>query len=572
MTVDSIERVASQQAEWKALSVCSKMELLQEIKSNLSAMNMDDIVQLLGIPEATMMGFAPNSTDEGHMEACQAGFMYALVVGGVVGKLLAAYQCAAGVTPKHKQPKLESVQNSSGRVTVQTIPVLAEDKYGLMAKSSAEVWLTPGADFVEGDAFDLDSFQNDATGCRVVLAAGNHCFLSAVDCLHGLFYCNQTVFLKHHPVRNHQRSQAIVSHAAVTHVHLTGGKATHDAIVWGGKQRDVPVLKANMTSELGCVTPWIVAPQAWTDAQMDHQVKQLFAALYSNAGANCNSPKVVILTKKWPQAAEFVRKLCEEMKNNPLPVAYYPGSKERWTAFRQAYPEAVELGDDSVKTIGQRGLADSTVVLPWLLMNGTQVDLTTEKGRQAAVSEYAFRHEPFAPIVTIAYTDDLPTSVQLANDYLFGSLSCTVVAPETTPDVEQAIADLKYGTIAVNVWSAIGYLATGCTWGAFPGDRLEAVESGIGQIQNCFFIPGVEKSVMRTPMVDAAHPMRKSNVVAAKEFTAIGNFLLQPGVANFANLLAVSLVGVELPKVKPSTLFGIAFVAVGVATHKLWMP
>jgi hypothetical protein len=36
--------------------------------------------------------------------------------------------------------------------------------------------------------------------------------------------------------------------------------------------------------------------------------------------------------------------------------------------------------------------------------------------------------------------------------------------------------------------------------------------------------------------------------------------------------LAVSLLGVELPKVKPSTLVGIAVVAVGVATHKLWMP
>jgi hypothetical protein len=332
------------------------------------------------------------------------------------------------------------------------------------------------------------------------------------------------------------------------------------------------VLKANMTSELGCVTPWIVAPQVWSETQMDHQVKQLFAALYSNAGCNCNSPKAVILTKEWPQAADFVRKLCQEMKSHPLPVAYYPGSKERWTAFRQAYPDAVEVGDDSIKTTSQRGLVDSAVVLPWLLIDGTQVDLTTETGRKSAATEYAFRNEPFAPVVTIAYTDDLPAAVQLANDYLFGSLSCTVVAPETTPDVEQAIADLKYGTIAVNVWSGIGYVATGCTWGAFPGDRLEAVESGIGQIQNCFFIPGIEKSVMRTPMVDAAHPLRKKDAAAAKEFTAIGNFVLQPGVTNFANLLAVSLLGVELPKVKPSTLVGIAVVAVGVATHKLWMP
>jgi hypothetical protein len=54
MSIDSIKHVASKQAEWKALSV-RKMELLQEIKSNLSALNMEDKMQLLGIP-ATMMG------------------------------------------------------------------------------------------------------------------------------------------------------------------------------------------------------------------------------------------------------------------------------------------------------------------------------------------------------------------------------------------------------------------------------------------------------------------------------------------------------------------------------------
>ena len=49
------------------------------------------------------------------------------------------------------------------------------------------------------------------------------------------------------------------------------------------------------------------------------------------------------------------------------------------------------------------------------------------------------------------------------------------------------------------------YAATGCTWGAFPGDHLENVESGIGQVLNFFFIPDIVKSVVRTPMVDAVH-------------------------------------------------------------------
>jgi aldehyde dehydrogenase (NAD(P)+) len=45
-------------------------------------------------------------------------------------------------------------------------------------------------------------------------------------------------------------------------VHMTGGKATHDAIVWGPNNYEQPrrpdqkpLLQVPMTSELGCVTP-----------------------------------------------------------------------------------------------------------------------------------------------------------------------------------------------------------------------------------------------------------------------------------------------------------------------------
>ena len=415
----------------------------------------------------------------------------------------------------------------------------------------------------------------------VVLGAGNHCFLSAVDCLHGLFVKNSVVFLKHHPLRGHQdsilrrilqplidrgyfdserdsglaRTREIVYHPAVSRVHLTGGKATHDAIVWGDNPqqppRQQPLLQAEMTSELGCVSPWIVAPQAWTDAQLEHQVQHLFGSMYSNAGANCNSPKVVIMTRDWPHAADFCRKLVREMERAPPPVAYYPGTTERWNRFRQAYGQAKEYGDVSLKAIQQRGLQPNATVLPWLVVDDIQVDLSTKEGRQRAANEYAFRHEPFAPVVTIVYVDSLETAVTLSNEYLFGSLSCSLIAPDTTDDrVEQAIADLKYGSVAVNTWAAMCYAPSGgCTWGAFPGETLDNVESGIGQINNYFFIPGVEKSVLRSVMVDAIHSTRKSDLVAARnEFRATAAFLLKPGVLAFINLLTATAVGRELPR------------------------
>jgi hypothetical protein len=60
-------------------------------------------------------------------------------------------------------------------------------------------------------------------------------------------------------------------------VHLTGGIHTHDALVWGStpeiqeanKRNKSPVLKAQMFSELGAITPYIVMPSADVCSQGD---------------------------------------------------------------------------------------------------------------------------------------------------------------------------------------------------------------------------------------------------------------------------------------------------------------
>ena len=145
-------------------------------------------------------------------------------------------------------------------------------------------------------------------GVAVVLGAGNQGFLTVVDMLDCLFVHRECVLVKHHPLRNYQdhmisdmfaplidrgfvatmlhttieAAASIVAHDLVTHVHMTGGKATHDAILWGSpslssvgaaaldrvRERKI---SAKMTSELGCVTPWIVLPAAFSDAELQHQ-------------------------------------------------------------------------------------------------------------------------------------------------------------------------------------------------------------------------------------------------------------------------------------------------------------
>jgi hypothetical protein len=280
----------------------------------------------------------------------------------------------------------------------------------------------------------------------------------------------------------------------------------------------------------------------------------LYASLYSNAGANCNSPKVLVLPRDWPYARELVSLVIALMKKHPLPVSYYPGTRDRWMAFRNAYHGDLAQEYSATFSDQQRPLLDTAAsewLLPWLVVDGIHVDLSTEPGRKAARTEYAFTTEPFAPVLTIAYIDDnsLETAVAFANDYLFGSLSCTMVAPQSrAPDVQTAIANLRYGAVGVNCWSAANYVALCGTWGAFPGETLDNVESGIGQVHNLYFIRDVEKTVVRTWLIDPLlHFVPKPARVARNECMALGDWILQPGLYTLINAGAAKLTGFAFP-------------------------
>ena len=63
-------------------------------------------------------------------------------------------------------------------------------------------------------------------------------------------------------------SEYLVGRPIVCNIHMTGATSTHDAIVWGprsaqeeNRRNDTPVTKnVEVTSELGCVTPYMVCP------------------------------------------------------------------------------------------------------------------------------------------------------------------------------------------------------------------------------------------------------------------------------------------------------------------------
>ena len=59
--------------------------------------------------------------------------------------------------------------------------------------------------------------------------------------------------------------------------------------------------------------------------------------------------------------------------------------------------------------------------------------------------------------------------------------------------------DLRYGSVAVNLWAASAYALNVCSWGAYPGHTDSDIQSGRGTVANTFMLRDPEKSVMRAP-------------------------------------------------------------------------
>ena len=117
--------------------------------------------------------------------------------------------------------------------------------------------------------------------------------------------------------------------------------------------------------------------------------------------------------------------------------------------------------------------------------------------------------EYFAPVLGIVEVAGagqafLDSAVETANRDLRGTLGANVVAAPRDikrmgPAFREAIARLRYGTIAINAWSGVGFLTAAAPWGAFPGHTLDDIQSGRGVVHNALLIEEPERTVVTGP-------------------------------------------------------------------------
>ncbi|RPF20451.1 aldehyde dehydrogenase family protein [Myceligenerans xiligouense] len=397
-----------------------------------------------------------------------------------------------------------------GRTAVRVLPLGLQQRV-LFHGFSAEVWMPPG---VSPERLRREAGLDAGTvgrsgGVGLVLGAGNISSIAPLDAFYELVAAGRTSLVKLNPtfadlLDIYERALAplihigavrvvngdgavgsyLATHDGVDKVHITGSQATHDTIVWGRgeeaerrrAERD-PRLAVPITSELGGVSPIIVVPGTWSDADLRFQAEHVATMRLHNAGHNCIAGQMVVLGADWPQRDAFLAELRGAFARLPAREPWYPGSADR---LREAV--AAHAG---AETINGRVLLESTGDDP------------------ACDTEY------FAPVLAwkqVAGTGSefLRAAVVFANDRLAGTLGANVVVDPAArrsmgAAFEEALADLRYGTIAVNAWTAVGFQLAGATWGAFPGNTIEDVGSGIDVVHNGHLLAGPERTVVTGP-------------------------------------------------------------------------
>ncbi len=551
---DAVESLRAHRAAWVALQPSARAALLGVLRRDVASIA-DDWTNAVAAAEQLTPGEAAEE---------------ALVGPYVVLRLLRLLQRSLREISRRGSPRIHGpvITRADGRVSAQVMPVDRFDRL-MYPGVSAEVWMQPGVTAKELPMTQAVAYREpDAGGVCLVLGGGNVSSIAPLDALDRLFVANRVVLLKVHPTQafltpileaglralirdgflrivqgGAEEGAYLVGHAGVDELHITGSFRTYNTIVYGTGPdaaerltRDEPLLHKPFTSELGNLTPVILVPGRWNEREIEYQADNLATMLTNNAGFNCTTPRVIITPAGWQQRHEFLNAVRERLGATPVRVAYYPGAEERFDAFLGAHPEAELYGTREERR------------LPWALI--TDLD-------PGATDDPCFTTEAFCsvfgevPLPSADVADYLERAVEFANGSVWGSLNATLIVHPSSMKirsvraaVRKAVADLRYGTVSINHWSALGFALGVTPWGAFPGHARNDIGSGTSVVHNSLMFSRSEKTVIRAPFRAWPKPIWfTSHRTAPRLARQLVRFEAAPSMLRLAGMLPRAMVG-----------------------------
>ena len=509
---DDLKGLHAAKDQWVGVNVPTRIQLLKEIKDCLLSVA-DDWVNTANRAKQ-IESDAPVAGEEWFSGPCAL----MMACSGIIETLETLDH------PEQNQRPLFR-QTVTGQLAIKAFPRDIWHRL-LLSGFRADIWMQPG---VVADTLDRqiaveyqgnNDHQKTKGKVAVVLGAGNIGSISPLDALHKLFNENQVVMLKLNPVNDYLEPHLsaafaplidlgvlkicrgdisvgtfLVNHPSVDELHITGAAASHDAIVWGvgreavdNKRANTPKNKRRITSELGAVSPTIVVPGPWNDADFRFQAEHLATMKLHNASYNCVSVQCLLVSDTWSGTNQILDAFENTVQSHAQRHAYYPGSDDRQARFEQHNAESRRIDR------GTRAPA-----------------LSVAEFKETDEPNWSMDNEVFAPALNIKRleTSDPETflrdAIEWANENLYGTLGSNIlIHPDTIRAIgrqkfERILAEFKYGMIAVNAWTGVGFLLPTLPWGGFPGASLEKVGSGIGTVHNTMMIENTERTVLEGP-------------------------------------------------------------------------
>jgi acyl-CoA reductase-like NAD-dependent aldehyde dehydrogenase len=467
--------------------------------------------------------------------------------------------------PKFPRGRLRTRKN--GQLVAQVFPLSVPDRI-LYPGFRGEIWMQPGVtpdNLVENMAAFYRGGSPEG-GVALVLGAGNVAAIGPTDLAHKLFVEGRVCIFKHNPVNEYlapfleeafselirdgfvrtcaggvEVGEYLCRHPDVDEIHLTGSDRTYKAIVFGTgpegverKRKNQPVLAKRVTAELGNVTPIIVVPGPWSTSDIQFHAENIATQVANNCGFNCLSSRVLVTHRNWPGSERLMAAIHAALAALPERSAYYPGAEKRYGEILAAHPHAQPLGPR------REG------VIPYTLIAG--IDPQDK-------NDPCFATECFMPVLAqtaLAGADAaefLRNAVNFCNETLWGTLCANLIihpktARELGTQLDDAIAHLRYGSIAINQWVAMGYVWGSTSWGAYPGSEPSDIQSGVGTVHNAFLFDRPEKSVVYGPFrVRPKPPWFATHRGMAQVFARATKLEAQPGLARALSVALASLRG-----------------------------
>jgi acyl-CoA reductase-like NAD-dependent aldehyde dehydrogenase len=465
---------------------------------------------------------------------------------------------------EHGRPRIPGpvTTRPTGQVVAQVFPQSWSDRL-MLPGTTAEVWMQPDLtmDEIHSSLARLYRGKVDSGKVALVLGAGNASMLVPSDFLYKLFVEGQVVLLKLNPVNDYlgpvlrKAFQSLIDggylrilfggaeeglylchHTAVDEIHTTGSDKTYESIVFGSgrdgarrKAEGKPLIHKRFTGELGNVTPIIVLPGQWSSDDIAFQGAKIASWLVINAGFNCLTPRVIIQWASWNQRKALNAAIANALSRVETRRAYYPRARQRMEMFLAAHPEANQFGSAQ----GDH--------LPWTFITGIDSENS---------EDICFRNEAFCGLFAETTLEAnsmesfLDRAVDFANETLWGNLTATIIAhpasldgEESATAVDRAVENLRYGMVLINQFAALGFFSMTTTWGAYPGNDICDIQSGIGVTSNVLMFEHPEKSVVRSPFRLFRDPFSLSSRTVREIGKMMADIQYRPAVSKVPRLV-----------------------------------